>query len=68
VEADVRREAIFEVSDHWTFAQTAACFARTPVLRFPLTIWQRLQPGRYYTRLTDLATARVERIWSWQKL
>jgi hypothetical protein len=65
---EIEREVLFEVSDHWAFALAAACFARTPVLRLPLAIWQCLQPGRYYARLTDLATARVERIWSWQKL
>jgi hypothetical protein len=67
-EADVKREALFEVSHHWSFALKAAAFRPTPELRFPLPVWKRLQPGRYYTRLTDLATSRRVRIWSWQKV
>lgn len=67
-EADVAREVVFEVSRHWSFAFKAAAFRPTPDLRFPLPIWKRLQPGRYYTRLTDVATCRQARIWSWQKV
>lgn len=66
-EADVQREVLFEVSHHWSFAFKVAAFRPTPELRFPLSVWKRLQPGRYYTRLTDLATSRQVRIWSWQK-
>jgi len=67
-EADVLREVVFEVSHHWSFATKAAAFRPTPDLRFPLPIWKRLQPGRYYTRFTDLTTGRQEKIWSWQKV
>jgi GT2 family glycosyltransferase len=67
-EADVEREVLFEVSYGWNFAFKAAAFRFTPELRFPLAIWKRLQPGRYYTRFTDLTTGRQEKIWSWQKV
>ncbi len=67
-ETEAPREALFEVSHHWTFAFKAAAFSRSPALRLPLPIWKQLQPGRYYTRLTDLATSRQEKIWSWQKV
>ena len=67
-EADVEGETLFEVSHHWSFAFKAAAFRRSSELRLPLPIWKRLQPGRYYTRLTDLATLRPEKVWSWQKV
>jgi hypothetical protein len=67
-EADGERQVLFEISHHWSFAFKAAAFRSTPELRFPLAVWKRLQPGRYYTRLTDLATGRQEKIWSWQKV
>jgi len=68
IEPDVERKVLFEIGSHWTFAVKVAAFAPAPRLRFPLPIWKRLQPGRYYTRLTDLATGRPEKIWSWQKV
>jgi len=64
----VQREVVFEVSHHWSFALKSAAFRPTPELHFPLPIWKRLQPGQYYTRLTDLTTHRQEKIWSWQKV
>jgi GT2 family glycosyltransferase len=67
-ETDVEGETLFEVSHHWSFAFKAAAFRRRSELRLPLPIWKRLQPGRYYTRLTDLATFRPEKVWSWQKV
>lgn len=67
-EAGVKREVLFEVSYHWAFAFKAAAFRSTPELRFPVPIWKRLQAGRYYTRLTDLAASRPEKIWAWQKV
>jgi GT2 family glycosyltransferase len=63
----LEREALFEMSHHWSFAFKAAAFTRAAELRVSLPIWKRLQPGRYYTRLTDLATSRTERIWAWRK-
>ena len=68
IKPDVERNVLFEVGYHWNFALKAAAFRTTPELRFPLPIWKRLRPGRYYTRLTELATGRPEKIWSWQKV
>lgn len=67
-EGGVEGDVLFEASHHWTFVFKAAAFRPTPALRLPLPIWKRLQPGRYYTRLTGLATSSQERIWSWQKV
>lgn len=58
---DVEREVVFEVSHQWSFAFKAAAFRRRSELCLSLPIWKRLQPGRYYTRLTDLATLRPEK-------
>lgn len=65
---DVERNVLFEFGHHWNFALKAAAFKTAPELRFPLPIWKRLRPGRYFTRLTELATGRPEKIWSWQKV
>jgi GT2 family glycosyltransferase len=68
IEPDVERKVLFEIGYHWNFVIKAAAFRPTPELHFPLPIWKRLRPGRYYTRLTELATGRPEKIWSWQKV
>ena len=31
------------------------------------SMWEHLQPGRYYARVVDLATLEPLRGWSWQK-
>jgi len=62
------RQVLFEISRHWNFALKIAAFRTTPELCIPAPVWKRLEPGRYYTRLVDLATLREEMIWSWQKV
>lgn len=57
-----------EVAHHWTFLPAAGAFLETPEFRIPRSIWDRLQPGRYYARLVDLATFQPLRTWSWQKV
>ncbi|MBI2902625.1 MAG: glycosyltransferase family 2 protein [Candidatus Methylomirabilis oxyfera] len=66
-QTSVTRDLVFEVSNHWAFSFKAAAFRPLPELRFPLGIWNRLQPGRYYTRLIEPSTSHQEKIWSWQK-
>lgn len=63
-----KRQVLFEISRHWNFTLKAAAFRPTPELCIPAPVWKRLEPGRYYTRLVDLATSREEMIWSWKKV
>ena len=61
------REPLIQISRDWSFVPSAAVVVRTADFRFPPSVWERMQPGRYYARMIDPQTLRVLAIWSWEK-
>lgn len=44
-----------------------ARFSPTPALNLPVSVWQQLGEGSFYTRLVSLPTLQVVGQWSWEK-
>lgn len=61
------REPLIQISQDWSFVPSAAVVVRTADFRFPPSVWDRMQPGRYYARMINPQSLRVLAIWSWEK-
>ena len=61
------RELLVQISYGRLFVPSAAAFVRQAAFQLPAAVWERMQPGRYYTRMIDPETLRVVALWSWEK-
>jgi GT2 family glycosyltransferase len=65
--APPHREAVIELAYDWLFVPSVAAFVGAADFRLSPSVWERMQPGRYYARLTDPQTLRPLALWSWEK-
>lgn len=59
--------ALLEIAMNPLFVPFVQCEVGAGRFRFPQTTWDRLAPGRYYSRIRNPYTNR-ERTWQWEKV
>jgi GT2 family glycosyltransferase len=61
------RELLVQISYSRLFVPSAAAFVRQAEFQLPPAVWERMQPGRYHTRMIDPETLSSIAFWSWEK-
>lgn len=58
---------VVQIGYNRRFIPSAAAFVGHAAFQLPQGVWERMQPGRYYTRMIDPETLRPLVLWSWEK-
>lgn len=61
------REIVVEIGYDCRGVPSSAAFVHGASFQFPIPVWERMQPGRYYARMVDPETLRPLTVWSWEK-